>query len=458
MGCAGCSSEKTDNGLPRGCKNHGTCSSGGCDKLSVFNYLSNMQDTVGYTFSEYVEVRFKNTRKQFFRQSADMNLKVGEPVAVDCAPGHDVGTVSLTGDLVLVQLRKNGIEPSTADIKNVLRRATQEDIDLWQECVDLEESTRKRARVIARELGLDMKVSDVEYRADKKQALFYYTSDGRVDFRELVRKYSDAFKVRVEMRQIGARQEAARLGGLGTCGRELCCSTWLTDFRTVTTGAARYQQLSLNPDKLAGQCGKLKCCLNYELDSYMDAIREFPSQKTRLETRKGSAFVMKIDIFKGVMFFAYKDDHANFFALPIERVKEIMAMNKAGEKPNDLIDHSSLPPVEKKMEFENVVGQDDLTRFDRPKGGQSGRNKKRKKRPEGSRQSGQPQQARSAKPQNGDLGPQQPPRQAQGSSPQASVQGGERREGSSRNRGRNRNRNRDKGPQGGQEGGGGTAQ
>lgn len=455
MGCAGCSNGKTDNELPRGCKNQGTCSSGGCDKLSVFNYLSNMQDTVGYTFSEYVEVRFKNTRKQFFRQAANMNLKVGEPVAVDCAPGYDVGTVSLTGDLVLVQLRKNGIEPSTTDIKNVLRRATQEDIDLWQECVDQEESTRKRARVIARELGLDMKVSDVEYRADRKQAVFYYTSESRVDFRELVRKYSDAFKVRVEMRQIGARQEAARLGGLGTCGRELCCSTWLTDFRTVTTGAARYQQLSLNPDKLAGQCGKLKCCLNYELDSYMDAIREFPNQKTRLDTRKGSAFVQKIDIFKGVMFFAYKDDHSNFFSLTIERVKEIMAMNKAGEKPNDLIDHASLPVVEKKMEFENVVGQDDLTRFDRPKG-EGNRNKKRKKRPDGNRQGGQPQQARAAKPQTGDQGAQRQPQQAQGAKPQAAGQGGERKEGASRNRNRNRNRNR--GKESGQGGGGGTAQ
>lgn len=424
MGCAGCSNGKTDNGLPRGCKNHGTCSSGGCDKLSVFNYLANMEETVGYTFSEFVEVRFKNTRKAFYRQSKEMSLKVGEPVVVDTAPGHDVGTVSLTGDLVLLQMRKNGIEPAMGDIRNVLRRATQEDIDLWQECVDMEEATRKRARVIARELGMNMKVSDVEYRADRKQAVFYYTSEDRVDFRELVRRYAEVFKVRVEMRQIGARQEAARLGGIGTCGRELCCSTWLTDFRTVTTGAARYQQLSLNPDKLAGQCGKLKCCLNYELDSYLDALHDFPSQKIKLETLKGQALPQKIDIFKGIMFFAYKDDFSNFMAVPIERVKEIAQMNKDGKKPNDLLEFANLPEV-KKSDYENVVGQDDLTRFDRPRTGG-----KRNKRKGGRRDGGGRSQA-----------------QTQGANVPSTGQGSAGRpEGGGRNRGgRNRNRNRGKG-------------
>lgn len=424
MGCAGCSNGKTDNGLPRGCKNHGTCSSGGCDKLSVFNYLANMEETVGFTFSEFVEVRFKSTRKGFYRQSKEMALKVGEPVVVDTAPGHDVGTVSLTGDLVLLQMRRYGVEPSMGDIRNVLRRATQEDIDLWQQCVDLEEPTRKRARVIARELGMNMKVSDVEFRADRKQAVFYYTSDDRVDFRELVRRYAEVFKVRVEMRQIGARQEAARLGGIGTCGRELCCSTWLTDFRTVTTGAARYQQLSLNPEKLAGQCGKLKCCLNYELDSYMDALREFPNQKTKLETRKGTALPQKIDIFKGLMYFTYKDDFSNFIAVPIERVKEIVRVNKGGEKPNDLLEYADAPVV-KKVDYENVVGQDDLTRFDRPKGGGGG-NKKRKKK--GGRDGARQGEPRNAAPTAAAASPNSQPK--------------DRGEGGGRGRNRNRNRNR----------------
>jgi cell fate regulator YaaT (PSP1 superfamily) len=440
MGCAGCSNGKTDNGLPRGCKSHGTCTSGGCDKLSVFNYLANMEETVGYTFSEFVEVRFKNTRKGFYRQSKDMALKVGEPVVVDTAPGHDLGTVSLAGDLVLMQMRRYGVEPSMGDIRNVVRRATQADIDLWQECVDLEEPTRKRARVIARELGLNMKVSDVEYRADRKQVVFYYTSEDRVDFRELVKRYADVFKVRIEMRQIGARQEAARLGGLGTCGRELCCSTWLTDFRTVTTGAARYQQLSLNPEKLAGQCGKLKCCLNYELDSYMDALNDFPSQKTKLETRKGAAFPQKIDIFKGIMFFAYKEDHSNFVAVPIERVKEIIKMNKGGEKPNDLLDFADVPVV-KKVDYENVVGQDDLTRFDRPKGGGNSSKKRKKKGGGGGRDGNRPAQPRAAAPNVSSS----PATAAPATAARPAGENSKEQGGGSRNRNRNKNRNRNRG-------------
>jgi cell fate regulator YaaT (PSP1 superfamily) len=230
-----------------------------------------MEDTVGYTVSEFVEVRFKNTRKQFFKQEK-LRLVEGDVVAVDASPGHDVGTVSLSGDLVLLQMRKRKVDSATGDFKKVFRKATESDITKWQEAVELEQQTKTRSRIIARELGLNMKISDVEYQGDKSKAVFYYTSEDRVDFRDLIRLYADEFKVRIEMKQIGARQEAARLGGIGQCGRELCCSTWLTDFRTVSTGAARYQQLSLNPQKLAGQCGKLKCCLNFELDSYLDAL------------------------------------------------------------------------------------------------------------------------------------------------------------------------------------------
>lgn len=365
MGCSGCSNGKTANGLPRGCKNNGSCQTGSCDKLSVFNYLSNMEDTVGYTVNEFVEVRFKNTRKQFFKQE-NLSLTQGDVVAVEASPGHDVGTVSLVGDLVMLQMRKRNIDSATADFKKIYRKATESDIETWQDAVGLEDETKKRARIIARELGLDMKISDVEYQGDKSKAIFYYTAETRVDFRELIRKYAEEFKVRVEMKQIGSRQEAARLGGIGPCGRELCCSTWLTDFRTVSTSAARYQQLSLNPQKLAGQCGKLKCCLNYELDSYLDALKEFPSLKAKLELKDGTAFAQKVDIFKGVMWYTTKSDPTKFVEVPVERVNEIIAMNKAGKKPSVLVEHEYAEPVVK-HDYENVVGQDDLTRFDRPK-------------------------------------------------------------------------------------------
>ncbi|MBP9152881.1 MAG: hypothetical protein KBF73_11405, partial [Flavobacteriales bacterium] len=249
------------------------------------------------------------------------------------------------------------------------------DIDMWQEGVDLEKATKTRARIIAREIGLNMKISDVEYQGDMSKAVFYYTAEDRVDFRELIRRYAEEFKVRVEMKQIGARQEAARVGGIGTCGRELCCSTWLTDFRTVSTSAARYQQLSLNPQKLAGQCGKLKCCLNFELDSYLDALKDFPNQKSKLETERGTAFAQKVDIFRGVMWFTLRDDPSNFIEVPVERVKEILKMNKEGKKAPILVEKEYVAAPVVKHDFENVVGQDDLTRFDRPKG-QGGQKKK----------------------------------------------------------------------------------
>lgn len=330
---------------------------------------------MGYTVNEFVEVRFKNTRKQFFRQK-DLSLKVGDVVAVEASPGHDIGTVSLSGDLVLLQMKKRNVDSATAELKDVYRRASDSDIQKWQESVELEAQTQTRARIIARELGLNMKISDVEYQGDRTKAIFYYTAEERVDFRELIRKYADEFKVRIEMKQIGARQEAARLGGIGPCGRELCCSTWLTDFRSVSTSAARYQQLSLNPQKLAGQCGKLKCCLNFELDSYLDALKGFPNQKTKLETQKGVAFPQKVDIFKQVMYYTFKDDPTKFICVPIERVKEVARLNKDGQKPDRLMEDEFAATV-KKFDYENVVGQDDLTRFDKPKGGKGGGNRNR---------------------------------------------------------------------------------
>lgn len=299
----------------------------------------------------------------------------GDVVAVEASPGHDIGTVSLAGDLVLLQMRKRNVDSATGDFKKIYRKATDLDIATWQEAVAMEKETKTRARIIARELGLNMKISDVEFQGDKSKAIFYYTAEDRVDFRELIRKYAEEFKVRIEMKQIGSRQEAARLGGIGPCGRELCCSTWLTDFRTVSTSAARYQQLSLNPQKLAGQCGKLKCCLNYELDSYLDALKDFPSAKTKLETEGGVAFTQKIDIFQGLMWFSMKEDPGKFIEVPVERVKEILKMNKEGKKPATLVDASYAAPVQAQPDYENVVGQDDLTRFDRPKG--QGNRKKR---------------------------------------------------------------------------------
>ncbi len=336
-----------------------------------------MEESVGYTVSDFVEVRFKNTRKQFFKQE-NLNLREGEVVSVEASPGHDVGTVSLVGDLVLLQMKKRKVDSATSEFKKIYRRATESEVEKWQEAVDLEKKTKTRSRVIARELGLKMKISDVEYQGDMSKAIFYYTADERVDFRELIRMYAGEFKVRIEMKQIGARQEAARLGGIGPCGRELCCSTWLTDFRSVSTSAARYQQLSLNPQKLAGQCGKLKCCLNYELDSYLDALKGFPSPKTKLETERGVAFTQKVDIFKGVMWFSFRDDPGTFIEVAIERVKEVIKLNKEGKKATILVEEEVKEP-QKKHDYENVVGQDDLTRFDNQKGNRKpGRGPKRR--------------------------------------------------------------------------------
>jgi cell fate regulator YaaT (PSP1 superfamily) len=320
---------------------------------------------------DIVEVRFKNSRKEFFRNVNNLAINVGDPIAVEASSGHDIGTVSLTGELVRLQLKKKNVNFDSDEIKKIYRKAKQTDIDKWKEAQSLEINTMYRARTIALKLGLEMKLSDVEYQGDKSKAIFYYTADARVDFRELIKVLADEFKVRIEMRQIGARQEASRLGGIGSCGRELCCSTWLTDFRTVNTSAARYQQLSLNPLKLAGQCGKLKCCLNYELDSYLDALKEFPDMEgKKLVTKKGDAFLQKTDIFKRMMWFSYRSEPGVFIPMHVQNVHAILDANHKGEIPEALI--PSVKAVEKILNvepnFENLVGQDSLTRFDR-KGG-----------------------------------------------------------------------------------------
>ncbi len=299
MACASCGTG-TD-GKPGGCRSNGTCSTGGCNKLNVYNWLSDMVLPNGQQSFDVVEVRFKGSRKEFFRNKELQDLRVGDMVAVEGSPGHDVGTVSMVGELVRFQLRKKSLAENSESIKALYRKAKPGDVEKWCEMKDKEPATRKRTREIIESLKLNMKLSDVEFQGDGKKATFYYTAEERVDFRELIKRLADEFRIRVEMRQIGMRQEASRLGGIGVCGRELCCSTWLTDFKTVSTSAARYQNLALNPAKLAGQCGKLKCCLNYELDSYMDAVRDIPASNIILETEKGRAFHRKTDIFKRLM-------------------------------------------------------------------------------------------------------------------------------------------------------------
>jgi cell fate regulator YaaT (PSP1 superfamily) len=379
MGCSGCSTgrgnhNQNNNGIPAGCNNNGSCgTTGGCNKLNVFDWLGNMRMPDGQKAFDMVEIRFKNSRKDFFRNVNNLSLVIGDVVAVEATQGHDIGVVSLTGELVRVQMKKRNVSLVEAEVKKVYRKAKQNDIDKWLEAQKLEVNTMFKARTIALRLGLQMKLSDVEYQGDKSKAIFYYTADERVDFRELIKLLAEEFKVRIEMRQIGARQEASRLGGIGACGRELCCSTWLTDFRTVSTSAARYQQLSLNPLKLAGQCGKLKCCLNYELDSYVDALKEFPTIDNKyLQTQRGEAFHQKTDIFKGVMWFSYKHEPDVFIPMKAEQVKQVIAKNEQGEKPEDLVPaviNQKLKAEVIEHTFENVVGQDSLTRFDK-KGGQ----------------------------------------------------------------------------------------
>jgi cell fate regulator YaaT (PSP1 superfamily) len=399
MGCGSCSTG--GDGTPRGCKNNGTCSSGGCNKLNVFNWLGNMELPNNQQPFDMVEVRFKNGRKEFFKNHENLTLYVGDVVAVEASPGHDIGMVSLAGELVRVQMQKKKNFGKADEVKKIYRKAKETDIEKWKEGQEREEAAKPISRRIAIELGLSMKISDIEYQGDLSKAVFYYTAEERVDFRELIKRLAETFKIRIEMRQIGMRQEAGRLGGIGSCGRELCCSTWLTDFRSVSTSAARYQQLSLNPMKLAGQCGKLKCCLNFELDAYMDELKGFPDPKKKLKTTKGDAFYQKMDIFGNKMWYSYFDEPGKFIELSLERVQEILAMNEKGNSPKELIDLESIVVEIAEPDYANVVGQDDLTRFDRQK--KAKKKKKKKPRPAGEANAsapGTPQKNRPNRPQS----------------------------------------------------------
>ena len=376
MACTNCSTGAKD-GTPKGCKNNGTCGTDSCNKLTVFDWLSNMSLPGGQEPFNAVEVRFKNGRKEFFRNTEKLTLSIGDVVATEASPGHDIGIISLTGELVKVQMKKKGENPD-GELAKIYRKATQKDIDIWSQCREKEEKIKVKAREIAISLKLEMKISDIEFQGDASKATFYYTANDRVDFRQLIKDFAREFNIRIEMKQVGFRQEASRLGGIGSCGRELCCSTWLTDFRSVNTSAARYQQLSLNPQKLAGQCGKLKCCLNYELDTYLDALKHIPDMDTKLYTEKGDAFCQKIDIFKELMWFSYANSPAHWHVLPVSQVQEILAINKKKERVASLEEFVVEVVSQVEKTYQNVVGQDSLTRFDQPKSKNKKRNNKKK--------------------------------------------------------------------------------
>lgn len=354
MGCTSCGT-----GKPNGCKSNGGCSTGGCNRLNVYDWLADLPIDDMASRCQIIEVSFnQGSRKDFYRNNTSNIFTKGDIIAVEGISGFDVGTVNLTGELVRLQLKKKKVDENSPEFKRVLRLATDADIAKWKETKLRERQVLIRSRAIARQLKVELKMSEVEIQADARKATFYYIADERVDFRELIRVYATEFKVKVEMKQIGARQEAGKVGGIGSCGRELCCSTWLTDFKSVNTNAARYQNLSINQTKLSGQCGRLKCCLNYELDTYLDALQHFPDDAEVIEVTKGRAFLVKKDIFRNLMWYTMADS-TKHYPLTIETVKKIKEQNKKGIKPEALetVEIVSGKPKEVEPEFVDVVGQ-----------------------------------------------------------------------------------------------------
>tara|TARA_Y100000385_G_C13104518_1_gene646685 strand:+ start:1488 stop:2804 length:1317 start_codon:yes stop_codon:yes gene_type:complete len=366
MGCAGCSVGM--DGVPKGCGSNGHCTSGGCNKMNTFDWLSAL-DVHDPTEYKMVEVSFKNgARKDFFKKTDYSNAETGDLVVVESNSGLDIGRITLSGELVRLQMKKKKVSEDSVS-HGIVRKAHDRDIEKLDFARSKERDSMIRARAIARTLDLDMKIGDVEFQGDGRKATFYYTAEGRIDFRELVRNFAKEFKVKIEMRQIGSRQESARIGGVGACGRELCCSTWLSDFKSVTTTAARYQNLAINQTKLSGQCGRLKCCLNYELDTYLDALKGFPKHVDRLQTEEGTAELMKTDIFKGIMFYILKSERrrGTVVAVTKERVAEIKTLNDKGKKPDKLLGAVSsgwIPgessPDGDEIEFADVTGEIEL--------------------------------------------------------------------------------------------------
>jgi|LauGreDrversion4_2_1035121.scaffolds.fasta_scaffold08562_2 cell fate regulator YaaT (PSP1 superfamily) len=425
MSCSGCGT--ATGSKPNGCKSNGGCSSGGCNRMNAHDWLKNLPLADTDSQCRVIEVSFsQGTRKDFFVNPTLQPLEKGDLIAVEGVSGFDVGEVSLTGEIVRLQLKKRGVKEDHPEMKKVLRRATDRDIEQWKQNKSREPEAVIRSRAIAKQLRLDMKISQVEMQADGRKATFFYIADGRVDFRELIKIYATEFKVKVEMRQIGARQEAGKVGGIGSCGRELCCSTWLTDFKSVNTAAARYQNLSINQTKLSGQCGRLKCCLNYELDTYLDALQHFPDNCDVLQVAKGNAFLIKKDIFKNLMWYTLPDSNKQY-PLSIDRVKKIKELNRQGIRPEELepVEVVSSKPKEEEPEFVELVGQISLKSLDRAaqkKRRQQGGNRPDQPRRNGGQQPRGPQQGGQGPQQPQGRGPQRGP--AQGGPQQGPVQGG----------------------------------
>lgn len=382
----GCSCGSAKNGKVSGCNNNGACNTGGCNKMNVFDWLSNMDIPVEDKFN-IVEVRFKNGRKDFFRNADGLTLTTGDAVIVEVPNGHHLGHVSMQGELVRLQMQKKKVA-NDSEVKKIYRIAQQKDLEKFEEVKKRELPTLYRTREIIRNLKLEMKLSDIEYQADNTKATFFYSADDRVDFRELIKLLAGEFRIRVEMRQISLRQEAGRLGGIGVCGRELCCSTWLTEFKNVATSAARYQNLSLNPSKLSGQCGRLKCCLNYELETYMEALEDIPKIEGPLLTEKGEATLQKTDIFRKIMWFGFREEN-NWYPLDVSRVNEILRLNREGKKP------ATLDKDQEEEKATVAVLNSDLQRMDQ-KYRNKGKKKKKKRKGPGDR----PVERRNVNPNN----------------------------------------------------------
>ena len=420
MSCGSCGTGKVG-----GCNSNGGCSSGGCNRLNAFDWLANLPFSDPESNCKVLELSFNNgSRKDFFRNTTLHFYEKGDLLAVEGVNGFDVGTVNLTGELVRLQLKKNNVDEKSPEIKKILRIANDTDLSKLKENKAREKEVLIRSRAIARQLKLDMKMAEVEIQADGKKATFFYIADDRVDFRELIKLFAGEFKVKVEMRQIGARQEAGKVGGIGSCGRELCCSTWLTDFKSVNTNAARYQNLSINQAKLSGQCGRLKCCLNYELDTYLDALQFFPNDADMLEVAKGRAFLVKKDIFKNLMWYTMADSNAQY-PLAIETVKRIKQQNREGIRPEELetVEVVSNKPKEVEPEYADLVGQISLRSLEK--------NSRKRKDKERSRQ--QPQNL-NRRPQQ--KGPQRPPQH--GGRPNRGQQGPQNRNNPNFNQRRNK--------------------
>jgi len=422
MSCTSCST--STGGKPGGCKSNGGCSTGGCNRMNVHDWLANLPFSDPESSCRIMEISFnQGSRKDFYRNTSLHLFEKGEIVAVEGISGFDVGTISLTGELVRLQLKKKGVKEDNPDIKKILRRATDNDINKWKETKSREKDVLIRSRAMARQLKVDLKMAEVEIQADGRKATFFYIADDRVDFRELIKLYATEFKVRVEMKQIGARQEAGKVGGIGSCGRELCCATWLTDFKSVNTQAARYQNLSINQTKLSGQCGRLKCCLNYELDTYLDALQYFPDDAEMLEVTKGRAFLIKKDIFRNIMWYTMPDS-TKHYPVSIDEVKKIKLQNRQGIKPDALetVEVTTGKPKEIEPEFVDVVGQISLRSLEKnsqkrrtKERGQQNQNRQQQNRnqqagPQGGQQQGgnqqRPQQGRPAQ-ENQQRPPQQ---------------------------------------------------